>query len=75
MPAINAALGLAQLEKLDKFVNSKRKLYKKYQARFKYFHFLRLMKEPKNAKSNYWLQTVILEKEFKKPKKFISQSN
>ena len=23
MPAINAALGLAQLEKLDKFVNSK----------------------------------------------------
>ena len=71
MPAINAALGLAQLEKLDKFVNSKRKLYKKYQARFKYFHFLRLMKEPKNAKSNYWLQTVILEKEFKNLKSLL----
>ena len=76
MPAINAALGLAQLEKLNKFVNSKRKLYKKYQARFKYFHFLRLMKEPKNAKSNYWLQTVILEKEFKNLKSlFLKATN
>ena len=76
MPAINAALGLAQLEKLTKFINLKRKLYKKYKSKFKNFHFLKLLKEPKNSKSNYWLQTVILEKKFKHLKNlFLKETN
>jgi len=76
MPAINAALGLAQLEKLTKFITLKRKLYKKYEAKFKNLHFLKLLKEPKNSKSNYWLQTVILEKKFKHLKNlFLKETN
>ena len=76
MPAINAALGLAQLDKLTKFISLKRKLYKKYEAKFKNLHFLKLLKEPKNSKSNYWLQTVILEKKFKHLKNlFLKETN
>ena len=76
MPAINAALGLAQLKKLNKFINLKRKLYKKYKAKFKSFHFLKLLEEPKYSRSNYWLQTVILEKKFKNLRNlFLKQTN
>ena len=76
MPAINAALGLAQLKKLKKFINLKRKLYKKYQSKFKNLHFLKLLKEPKNSKSNYWLQTIILEKKFSYLKNlFLKETN
>jgi perosamine synthetase len=56
MPSINAALGLAQLLKLRTFLKAKRKLF------YKYINGISLFKEPKNAKSNYWLQTLILDK-------------
>ena len=63
MPNINAALGCAQLENLNKFIKSKRKLYLKYREKFKKISEVSLMKEPKNCKSNYWLQTLILNKD------------
>ena len=62
MPNLNAALGLAQLEKLNFFIKKKRILYKKYFAAFKNVENISLFKESKNAKSNYWLQTLILKK-------------
>jgi aminotransferase in exopolysaccharide biosynthesis len=63
MPNINAALGCAQLENLSKFIRSKRKLYVKYSNKFKKINEVSLMKEPQNCKSNYWLQTLILNRE------------
>ncbi len=57
MPNINAALGLAQFEKLNKFLEKKRELAKKYEA----FFGDSFVKEPKNARSNYWLQAIMLE--------------
>ena len=71
MPAINAALGLAQLKKLNRLIDLKRKLYKKYNSKFKKLNYIKLLKEPKNSKSNYWLQTIILEKKHKYLKKFL----
>lgn len=63
MPNLNAALGCAQLEQLDNFLQSKRKLHGVYLRAFKDISQLRLLEEPSGSQSNYWLQTIILEKE------------
>jgi perosamine synthetase len=62
MPNINAALGLAQLERINIFLSAKRKLFNKYYLKLKKIKSVSLMKEPKYSKSNYWLQTIILDK-------------
>lgn len=61
MPNINAALGVAQLEQLPSFIEKKRNLTKKYAAVLKDIEGVKLFQEMKFAKSNYWLQTLILE--------------
>ena len=48
MPSLNAALGLAQIENLDKFINAKRMLFKKYLESFKNIKDISLFKEPIN---------------------------
>ena len=60
MPNLNAALLMAQLENLNYFLKNKRKLARKYEAflKKKKYNFL---KEPKNSKSNYWLNLIIFE--------------
>ena len=65
MPNLNAALGLAQFEKIHTFLKAKRTLFKKYYNVFNKIKGISLYKEPKNANSNYWLQTLILEEKFK----------
>jgi len=62
MPALNAALGLAQIEKLSKFIEQKRILAKKYEEAFKDIDGLTFVVEPKYAQSNYWLNAIILDK-------------
>ena len=62
MPALNAALGLAQIEKLPEFVEKKRKLAKKYQELFADAKEFKFFTEPEYAKSNYWLNAIILNK-------------
>ena len=62
MPNLNAALGCAQLEQLPEFVASKRRLFTKYQKAFDGLPGMRLMQEPPRSRSNYWFQTVILDK-------------
>jgi dTDP-4-amino-4,6-dideoxygalactose transaminase len=63
LPNINAALGCAQLQSLEKFIKSKRKLFLKYREQFKNINEVSIMREPKKCRSNYWLQTLILKKE------------
>lgn len=60
MPNINAALGCAQLEKMDEFLFSKRKLTQTYQKLFESIEGVTLFTEPPHGTSNYWLQTIIL---------------
>ena len=64
IPNINAALGCSQLKRLNTFIKKKRKLFSNYNLYFSNVKYLSLFKEPKNCKSNYWLQTVILKKKF-----------
>lgn len=61
MPNINAALGCAQIEKLDQFLNSKRALVNMYQSILKDIDGVTLFTEPMFSSSNYWLQTIILD--------------
>ena len=60
LPNINAALGCAQLERLPEILSAKRALYKQYQIAFASLPGINLIAEPKNCRSNYWLQTLAL---------------
>jgi perosamine synthetase len=73
MPSINAQLGLAQIKKLKKFVKLKRSLYLRYKSTFDKISGIKLLREPINTKSNYWLQTILLDKPNIKIQKLIIQ--
>ena len=76
MPNINAALGYANIQNLPLFLKNKRKLFKKYEDKFKNIKNIKIFKEPKNCKSNYWLQTLLIKKSNrKKLNYFIDQLN
>ena len=60
MPNLNAALIVAQLEQIDKFLLRKRELAKAYEDFFVNTD-VKFIKEPKDTKSNYWLNTVLLK--------------
>ena len=60
MPNLNAALLVAQLEKLNDFIINKRNLANKYEVFFKSMNY-NFFKEPKDSKSNYWLNSIILK--------------
>jgi perosamine synthetase len=66
MPNINAALGCAQLEQLSTKLASKRELLRRYQAAFIDIEGVSLFLEPKGCQSNYWLQTLVLDKKHSK---------
>lgn len=61
MPNINAALGCAQLEQLDKFVASKREVAREYAAFFRNLDGIDFFEEPEDCFSNYWLNVVIMQ--------------
>jgi dTDP-4-amino-4,6-dideoxygalactose transaminase len=63
MPNINAALGLAQLEQLPALISAKRRLFNKYAQAFNGIDGVCLFSEPEGSLSNYWLQTLLLNKE------------
>jgi len=68
---INAALGLAQLEKLSFFVKKKRQLFLRYKKIFSKIKKVRIFQEPINCRSNYWLQVLLLDKAFSNLKNII----
>jgi len=74
MPNLNAALLVAQLEQLDEFIANKRELALKYEEFFKTVSDIEFVKEPKNSKSNYWLQAVIL-KDLESRDEFLNYTN
>jgi perosamine synthetase len=62
MPNLNAALGCAQLEQLPEFLESKRRLFERYQEALRDIDGISLFTEPEGSRSNYWLQTLLLDK-------------
>lgn len=61
MPNINAALGCAQLEQLDVFIERKRRLAGRYAEAFARVKGVKVFQEQPFARSNYWLNALILE--------------
>ena len=60
MPNINAALGCAQMEHLQEFVDNKRELAFQY-ADFFSNTGIAFFTEPENCRSNYWLNVILLQ--------------
>ncbi len=65
LPSLNAALGIAQIEKINIFLKAKRRLFHEYSKNFNKIIGATIFREGKNLKSNYWLQTLILDKKYK----------
>ncbi|WP_125257786.1 LegC family aminotransferase [Brevundimonas fluminis] len=61
MPNLNAALGCAQLERLDDMIRRKRDLAARYAAAFKEVQGVRFLAEPEGTHSNYWLNAIVLD--------------
>jgi perosamine synthetase len=61
LPNLNAALGCAQLEQLPGFLDDKRRLFDHYRLAFSAVTGVRLVAEPEGCRSNYWLQTLLLD--------------
>lgn len=61
MPNINAALGCAQIEQLPSFLEHKRTLADSYRTAFKEMEGICFFSEPEHSRSNYWLNTLILD--------------
>nr|WP_269090685.1 LegC family aminotransferase [Aliarcobacter butzleri] len=73
LPNINAALLVAQLEQLERFLVSKRELAKIYDEFFS-LNSIKFIKESENSKSNYWLQAVLLD-DLKQRDEFLEFTN
>lgn len=61
LPNINAALGCAQLEQLPQFIKNKRELAEQYARAFAGLEGIRCFTEPAFARSNYWLNVLLLD--------------
>lgn len=64
LPNLNAALGCAQLEQLDRFLALKRRLAERYAEAFRDIKGVRFMTEPSFARSNYWLNAILFDEAY-----------
>ena len=65
MSNINAAIGYSQLLRIKNIIGKKKKLFKYYQNNFLGNKYFDIIKEKKNLRFNYWLQTIILKKKYR----------
>ena len=61
LPNLNASLGCAQMEQLPAKLAAKRNLFMRYKAAFAKVPGIKLIAEPSQCQSNYWLQTLLLD--------------
>lgn len=61
LPNLNAALGCAQMERLEGFLERKRRLAYGYAEALRGLDGVRLVTEPPFARSNYWLNALLLD--------------
>lgn len=64
MTNIQAALGLAQLERIESFVDKKRQIFDWYYERLGNIEGISLNYERPKTKSNRWMSSIILDKDF-----------
>lgn len=64
MSALQAALGLAQLERVDELVQRKREIFALYADRLGGLSGVTLNLEPSGTKNSYWMTTIVLDARF-----------
>lgn len=63
LPNLNAALGCAEMERLDAIIEAKRQIAERYIQAFEGIEGVTLYRELDFARSNYWLNILILDPE------------
>jgi perosamine synthetase len=63
MSNIQAALGLAQLERIDELIDKKRQIYSWYHSRLSDIPGIRISTEKEWARSIHWMTSIVLEKD------------
>ena len=58
MSNIQAAIGCAQLDKINFFLKKIKKIFLSYNIKFKHNKFFKILDPSKNVKSNYWLNIL-----------------
>jgi len=68
MSSMQAALGLAQLERIDELVQRKRDIFDQYREVFSGVDGIVLNAEPAGTKNSYWMITAVWDQAFHRPK-------
>lgn len=63
MSALQAALGLAQLERVDELVQRKREIFKWYSDRLRGANGIQLNDDSENLRNSFWMTTIIIPPE------------
>ncbi|MDI9472349.1 MAG: LegC family aminotransferase [Bacillota bacterium] len=66
MTNLQAALGCAQLEQLERFIRVKERNYYRYKDTIDKINGLRLMEYRQDIRPNYWFYSLYIEKEYKR---------
>lgn len=64
MSSMQAALGLAQIERVDELVRRKREIFDWYSSELEALDGIQLNSEPSGTRNSYWMVTVILHPRF-----------
>lgn len=65
MSSMQAALGLAQLERIDELIQRKRQIFSWYQSELGSIEGITLNYEAPGTKNTYWMVTVVLDEKYK----------
>lgn len=65
MSAVQAALGLAQMERFDELISAKRQIFAMYRDRLADLQGIQLNAEPEGVQNSYWMVTIIPDADFK----------
>jgi perosamine synthetase len=68
MSSMQAALGLAQLERIEELVARKREIFSWYREELTGLEGVRLNHEAADTKNSYWMVTVVLDETYDLPK-------
>ncbi len=71
MSAVQAALGLAQLERVEELVTRKRDIFRWYQRELAGMTEVRLNAEPAGTRNSYWMVTAIADRSYGRTKEEI----
>jgi perosamine synthetase len=64
MSAVQAALGVAQMERIDELIARKRAIFARYAANLSSLKGITLNAEPEGTLNSYWMVTVVLDPAF-----------